>query len=71
MFKTVQVVLLFSLANLYSQYIATPTKSGPKWDIYDLLDVLGLKSFSGLLETTGFMYTLSENASGLLTLFDI
>lgn len=39
--------------------------------IYDLLDELGLKSFSGLLETTGFMYTLSANASGLWALVDI
>lgn len=65
MLKTVQVVVLLNLANCFSQCIATHPKSGPKWSIYDLLDELGLKSFSGLLETTGFMYTLSENASGL------
>lgn len=71
MFKTVQVVVLLNLANCFSQCIATPPKSGPKWSIYDLLDELGLKSFSGLLETTGFMYTLSENASGLCALYTV
>lgn len=69
MFKTVQVVVLLNLANCFSQCIATPPKSGPKWSIYDLLDELGLKSFSGLLETTGFMYTLSANASGPFTVY--
>lgn len=71
MLKTVQVVVLLNLANCFSQCIATHPKSGPKWSIYDLLDELGLKSFSGLLETTGFMYTLSANASGLWALVDI
>ncbi|XP_056001343.1 periostin-like isoform X1 [Ostrea edulis] len=42
---------------------------GPQWDIYDLLDALGLKSFSGLLESTGYMYKLSDNASGPFTVF--
>lgn len=69
MLKTVQVVVLLNLANCFSQCIATHPKSGPKWSIYDLLDELGLKSFSGLLETTGFMYTLSANASGPFTVY--
>ncbi|XP_061187064.1 periostin-like [Saccostrea echinata] len=42
---------------------------GPQWDIYDLLDVLGLKSFNGLLEATGFMYELSDNSSGPFTVY--
>ncbi|XP_062617386.1 periostin-like [Saccostrea cucullata] len=43
--------------------------AAPQWDIYDLLDKLGLKSFSGLLEATGFMYKLSENSSGPFTVY--
>lgn len=65
MFKIVQVVVVFNIVNCCLQCIVILLKFGFKWSIYDFLDELGFKFFSGLLEIIGFMYMLFENVLGL------
>ena len=63
MLGTISIVF-FVATSLFPQSCEADSNSTPEWDIYDLLDSLGLKTFSGLLESTDFMYMLSDDTQG-------